>query len=114
MSFFWEIKKTFWNNEEIFNLRHNSARYVFILCSLLFFLDYFFIANWFYYDFLIYTLPFTYFAFLLSLFIYSCFLISVVFNKLSKFILMIIYIVIFLLILVLSIPFILPKWIINF
>lgn len=114
MSFFWEIKKTFLNKDEIFTLRLNSARYTFILCSLLFFLDYIFIANWFYYDILINTLPYIYIAFLLSLFIYSCFLISSVFSKLPKAVLWGIYIVFFLLILILSTPFVLPKWFISF
>lgn len=113
MSFFEELKKTFSNKEEIFLLRYNSSKFVFILCSFLFFLSYFFIANSFYDKELLLVFPFLYVAFLLSICIYSCFFIAKALYKFPKVIKIIIYIVFILITLFLSLPIVFPKWFIN-
>ncbi len=113
MSFFVEVKKVFSNNEEIFTLRYNSSKIVFILSSFIFFLNYFFIANSFYYDLLIKIFPITSIVFLLSLYLYSCFLIEKYFKKIPKIIKILVFVLLFFISLILAVPFILPKWFIN-
>ncbi len=109
MSFFDSMKKSFKNSEEIFSYRYSTVKQILIICWFLFFLDYFLIINDFYYDLLIGSLPFVYFAFLISSYFYLCFFISKILKWFPKIILFILYIIILLLISILTIPFVLPK-----
>jgi len=109
MSFFEEVKKTFLNKEEIFNLRYISSKYLFLFMSLVFFLDYYFIANKFFHLYLIETLPIVYIAFLFSFFLYSSFLVASFFSNISKSKLIIIFLSLFCITSIFSIPFIFPK-----
>jgi hypothetical protein len=109
MSFLEEVKKTFLNKEELLNLRVNSSKYLFIFCCLLFFLDYYFIANKFLSDYLLNTLSVVFIIFLVSFFLYSCFLFTKLFLVTSKVNQAILYLLLFLIISIFSLPFIFPK-----
>jgi len=62
--------------EEMVQLRYVSAKSLFLACTLLFFLNYFFVGAGFYYDAGVKILPFTYILFVYSLFLYSFFAIQ--------------------------------------
>ncbi|NDK07929.1 hypothetical protein EOM39_01630 [Candidatus Gracilibacteria bacterium] len=113
MSFFDEVKKTFLDREELFNLRFNASKYIFIIMCLVFFLDYFFIANNFFAYILNGSLGIVYILFLFSFFIFSCFLIARALYGTSKVNQAFIFMIIFGVVLLLSIPFVFPKDFLN-
>ncbi len=109
MSFFDEVKRTFLEKEEIFALRYNAAKHVFILSCLVFFLDYFFIANRFFGHVLVSSLSFVYIFFLFSFFLYACFLIAKLLYGSSKINQAFLFLILFAIISIFSIPFIFAK-----
>lgn len=113
MSYFDEVKRTFLDKEELFNLRYNTAKYFFIILALIFFIDYFFIANNFFAYILNWSLAIVYILFLFSFFIYSCFLIARLLAGTSKVNQTFVFLILFWIILLLSIPFVFPKNLIS-
>lgn len=66
MSFKESVKKSFNNEKEIVLERYAWAKSIFIILGFVFFLNFFFLGAWFYSDFFIKTLPFSYILFLFS------------------------------------------------
>lgn len=113
MSFFEEVKKTFLNREELFELRYSAAKYAFIIFSIIFFVDYFFIANNFFTYKLVSSLSVVYVIFLFSFYLYACFLIAKLLFWRSKINQAFLFLILLAIFLVFSIPFVLPKWFLN-
>ncbi len=70
MSFKNFLKKSFEDKKQLSIARYKSAKFAFIMMTLIFFLNYFFVWAQFYYDFFIVTLPYTYILYLLSFLYY--------------------------------------------
>ncbi len=66
MGYIKELSKYFWDSKIILNIRYEISKNVFILWSLWFFLNYFFVWAQFYDEVFFYTLPFSYFIFVVS------------------------------------------------
>lgn len=109
MSFFEEVKNTFLNKEEIFSLRYNAAKYMFIIFCLIFFLDYFFIANNFFAYILVNWLSYIYIIFLLTFYLYACFIIAKALYGSSKINQALIFLILLGIVSILSIPFVFQK-----
>lgn len=108
MSFKTDAKKYFSNKDELLNLRYLATRHLFVSMSFLFFLNYFLLSNKFYDQILIYTLPFVYYLFLFSFFLHLYFTVLKYTQNISKWLLILMISVFFVLASVFSIPFIFP------
>lgn len=99
-----EIKLKFQNEKIIEEYRIKSSKNIFIYLWFLFFLNYFFVGAKFFDEFFLITLPYVYFCFLVSFWIFSYFYLKdfLKLNFVNSLILIIILIVFFV---VFSIPF---------
>ena len=68
------IKKVFWSNKEITIERYNASKTVFVFVAFLFFLDFYLVWAWFYYDLLIILLWYLYILLISSFIFYFYFL----------------------------------------
>jgi len=105
------VKKKFSNPKMLLSERLSASKFSFIVSSLLFFVNYFLVSAQFgAKDFLIFILPFTYIAFVLSFIFYTYYIIkNKLFWKLNTAIFLILLVILLLIWTVLSISFILPE-----
>ena len=100
------LKKDFWNSNKLITKRFKSSKLLFIVMWLLFFLDYFLLSNFPDNNFLINILPILYVWFIVSLLLITYYSIKIKFwEKINNIISTIILILLFIILLIFSIPF---------
>ncbi len=108
------LKQKFSDDEKIVLERYKAAKFLFILSSLVFFLNYIFIGSGFLVEVFRSTFAFSYIMLLLGLIYYIYFFIKkALLNKIPKVLFFIIFILIFTLFLFFSLPLVIKWWIIG-
>lgn len=104
------LKENLNSHPDINSIRYKSAKNIFILSALLFYMNYYFVWAWFYLTFFKKSLTFSYIIFVLCIFIYIYFFLKVklFINKSTRFYYIIISILALLFIITL-VPFLIDK-----
>ena len=107
------IKNTFSDNEKITLERYKSAKKVLILTSFLFFLNFYFVGAWFYLDFFARSLGYIYILMLFSFLFFTYFGIKkMIINSTKIYFNVIIFIILFSILILLSLPLIIKWWLV--
>ena len=108
------LKDTFSNEEKIVKERYLASKFSFIILSLLFFINFFFVWAGFYTDFFINTLLITYISLLLSIVYYFYYFVKKTFLwKLPNYFFIIVFIFLFIIFWFLSVPFVIEGGLIR-
>ena len=100
------LKKDFWNPDKLILKRFKSSKFIFIIMSFIFFLDYFFLSYFPNNNFLALVLPILYVLFLTELILITYYSIKIKFKeKINLIYSIIIWIILLIIWLILSIPF---------
>jgi len=108
------LKQRFLDDQNIVLERYKAAKFLFILSSLLFFLNYIFLWSGYMEELFRATFSFSYFMLILWMIYYIYFFIKkALFNKVPKYIFFILFVLIFVFFLFFSLPLVIKWWIIG-